>query len=1748
MKEFKPKPDNNGDNFGLHMVNAFDVSDENISNRKVCIVDSGYDQGNPNLPNEHEEGWSPWGDASPWYKDGTGHGTHVAGIIVATNSNKSGMQGVIRNGELPLFISKIQQGPKIKRTSFVCSALNKCLEVGANIINMSFYVNQNDCLKAALDRASRENVLLIAAAGNLGTTEQGTRYSYPASYDNVVSVAAVNALKKHAPFSQRNDQVNIAAPGVNIQSTCISSKCRESGAYVRNSGTSMAVPFVSGVAALVWSHCPDTCTAATIKDILLNSAIVPAEEDSIFDTNGIVNPLWKKFQIGRGIVNAKAAFDYALERGLIQKGSSLQPSGEPSTSSHQTFVPTISPSSEPSHYPSKEPTNIPTSLPSAGPSQKPSEVPTDIPTVSSSTEPSQNISEAPTYIPTSSHSIEPFQGPSEAPIGISTSLPSTEPSRQLSDAPIDISTSLPSTEPSRYPTFSPTKSPVSEPTAPPSFEPSLLPSFEPIDKASTSPSSDPSVKPIVTKSIIPSSASSQPSGHPSKTPSKPSSVFSSSLPSNELSISSPPSTNLSESSRPTIFTADIDFCKYKHENTIARKRLLEIVNYKENHKDQLILKSLTDNQKGQALKRSSQNKSKTRGNSGKSSDTINTKSGQKVVNKTKHGGNLSEPLKETEKMSKKNKTSAGPTTDSRKEGKKKKVLKRLPKTKIVKKKKTKTKNPPPSKTVTILAQSFLEFSTGGICECSSNILFAINWVLTEIYKDVVDGIDVIPDITTCSTNDLAILDDLGTTTSQENTQCGIGIVVAVSQTCNDDCIIFNASSGSSRSLGILLSNDDTSILANAVLSQIVDAIACETGASKESLSVTGFVALEQPSATPSSIPTQTPSESTAPSVTLSPSSEASSKPTSEPSSQPSSDPSAMPSQSPSVFPSQSPSSDPSLLPTSRPSDQPSSLPSADPSAKPSIEPSLDPSKNPTSRPSDQPSRLPTENPSAEPSIEPSTDPSSTPSSMPSTNPTLAPSSTPTNWPSSIPSLSPTFEPSLMPSTDPSTGPSYEPSIMPSMKPTLSPSSEPSMNPSEECFDSPRDWYDREGSRFNCAWYGANNSRCVSYGDKDEYRNDGKTANEVCCVCGGGIRGKTTPPSSSLSPSHSAVPTISSNPSSLAKGQSSHPTISTVPSTSVIPTSSMSPSIEPLQYKDCIDSPSEWHDSDGKEFNCEWYATKDNPSDDHRCDQYGDLNPNFDKTATEACCACGGGISGPSSIPSSSLFPSISAGPSVSSEPSNQNEYIEPSHSPAETNVPSEAACFEVPEGWHDGLGEKYNCAWYGIGGRCQNYGDSYKKFGRTAKEACCQCGGGTKIAPSAQPTQWPSISAQPSSTPSSNPSDRPSTSSQPSVSPRPSHEPSLSSGPSSSPSITPIECIADNDCAFKGEWQMCDTGSCVRKPSREDACQTCRDEIDLEWTSCSYYPSCPTGTEFLRYENVGCWLFTQYKVCIKYSDDYACLPCTDNPLKGTCGGFNRGNGCCENGGGCSTFGWCGWDSIFYTSIRPSNAQCEAMTQGLPTGSSPKSLSDEPALSPSDSSSSMPTDSPSTSSMPSGNPPSMPTNGPSTSLQPSVSPRPSHEPSLSSGPSSLPNITPIECIADNDCAYKGEWQMCDTGTCVRKPSKEDACNTCRDAIGTIETSCSYYPSCPDGSEFLSLETGICRYLGKQYNRCMKYSNYYACPPCPDNPLKGTCGGGNRGNGCCENGGGCSIFGWCGWDSIFYTSIRPSHAQCEAMSQG
>ena len=155
-------------------------------------------------------------------------------------------------------------------------------------------------------------------------------------------------------------------------------------------------------------------------------------------------------------------------------------------------------------------------------------------------------------------------------------------------------------------------------------------------------------------------------------------------------------------------------------------------------------------------------------------------------------------------------------------------------------------------------------------------------------------------------------------------------------------------------------------------------------------------------------------------------------------------------------------------------------------------------------------------PSTVPSVEPTTsqEPSTSesPSSIPTELPSIQPSKKPSARPSTRPSIAPTNEPSIqptqIPSPIPSSSPTKSPSVFPSSKPTSKPSLLPSSTPSLQCFDFPNGWYDIEGPQFDCYWY-ADKLNCEYYGN--DYSRLGTTANQACCICGGGV--------TNASPSH-----------------------------------------------------------------------------------------------------------------------------------------------------------------------------------------------------------------------------------------------------------------------------------------------------------------------------------------------------------------------------------------------------------------------------------------------------------------------------------------------------------------------------------------------------------------------------------------------------------------------------------------------------
>jgi hypothetical protein len=208
--------------YGIDAVQARDIWDVNRdgvvdagaptgAGRVVCIIDSGIYQNHEDLSTLNIIGGYP----SNWNTDGCGHGSHVAGTIAAAN-NATGVVGVTPGG-VSLFIVKVF-GDDCSWTyaSTLVDAANRCAAAGANIISMSLGGDRaSNTEKNAFASLYSQGILSIAAAGNDGTTG----VSYPAGYASVVSVAAIDENNLVADFSQKNSDVEVAAPGVAVLST-----------------------------------------------------------------------------------------------------------------------------------------------------------------------------------------------------------------------------------------------------------------------------------------------------------------------------------------------------------------------------------------------------------------------------------------------------------------------------------------------------------------------------------------------------------------------------------------------------------------------------------------------------------------------------------------------------------------------------------------------------------------------------------------------------------------------------------------------------------------------------------------------------------------------------------------------------------------------------------------------------------------------------------------------------------------------------------------------------------------------------------------------------------------------------------------------------------------------------------------------------------------------------------------------------------------------------------------------------------------------------------------------------------------------------------------------------------------------------------------------------------------------------------------------------------------------------------------
>lgn len=269
----------------------------------VAVIDTGVD---PNIPDLKNNMWVNEGEIAGngidddnngfvddvhgydfANKDGDptddhGHGSHCAGTIGAEGNNGVGVVGVTWN--VRIMGIKFLTGSGSGTLADAVSSIDYATQMGAHIQSNSWGGGGfSQTLKDAIARSHEKGALFVAAAGN-DRSNNDSRDTYPANYDvaNVVSVAAANNSGELASFSNYGrSKVHIAAPGRNIQSTIPSG-------YAAWSGTSMATPHVSGVAALLLSNEPNL-TALEMKERMMKTARPLSGLRGKVVTNGMVN-------------------------------------------------------------------------------------------------------------------------------------------------------------------------------------------------------------------------------------------------------------------------------------------------------------------------------------------------------------------------------------------------------------------------------------------------------------------------------------------------------------------------------------------------------------------------------------------------------------------------------------------------------------------------------------------------------------------------------------------------------------------------------------------------------------------------------------------------------------------------------------------------------------------------------------------------------------------------------------------------------------------------------------------------------------------------------------------------------------------------------------------------------------------------------------------------------------------------------------------------------------------------------------------------------------------------------------------------------------------------------------------------------------------------------------------------------------------------------------------------------------------
>ncbi len=291
---------------------------------KVAVIDSGVSSVHPKLHSKVD----PGRDLVPPGAKGCDntHGTLVAAIIAATTSGDPTFYGVAPDARIvPIRVlpdASASNDPGM--SARIAEAIRWAVGQKCQVINLSLYTDPSPDLAAAVKFALDNDVVVVAAGGNVsgspGTTQPAV---YPASYEGVIGVGGIDENDQHVSSSVTGNHIAVAAPGVRIEGPA--PQGRGYGMDDKG-GTSFAAGYVSGVAALIKAYQPDASPTDIQRRITLTADAPPGGRNQ---------------EVGYGVVNPYRALATNLEGGTnytVAVPKALPPQHEPVDPLHGTKI------------------------------------------------------------------------------------------------------------------------------------------------------------------------------------------------------------------------------------------------------------------------------------------------------------------------------------------------------------------------------------------------------------------------------------------------------------------------------------------------------------------------------------------------------------------------------------------------------------------------------------------------------------------------------------------------------------------------------------------------------------------------------------------------------------------------------------------------------------------------------------------------------------------------------------------------------------------------------------------------------------------------------------------------------------------------------------------------------------------------------------------------------------------------------------------------------------------------------------------------------------------------------------------------------------------------------------------------------------------------------------------------------------------------------------------------------------------